>query len=686
MKDTIKKYITDSKELKVAEELIDKFVSSAGVRNNAVAYKVKSIEAENFGIVGNVKVSLSDMVAIAGNRGSGKSLFMETFPWVVTGKCRTIADVAGDISKPVRVSYKLEIKDKVYTLQRIRKKSTNTVELICDNNAIAKGNDGVMMELGKLLKFDLRLLLDTYYYSPRLSFQFAREQSAPVEEHIIKLTNLNTWLELQQFVKDTKKEEKEKLDNIDGIIGYISAQSETKEEVQQKINNLNAEKDETQKEIDKIKEPNATEIKNKIDAIKDKINKVVELESKLEINGSVDGKREKILNIEESIVKLKARIEEIGDVKTLLAKSNSVLGDIKYKGESARNEMDSRKDMIKTLECPVLKKKCDELVAYKDKIEPEIEKFEKQRIDLLKDYNKEKENNDKITALSEEKVKIESELEALNNSKKEIEEELKSYDSIDAEKISKQLEEFPKREKLMKELADSEKKYEGVVDLIQNAKDEKEKLRANIIEADADIKRYNEQLEEFDKYQKYLKDKNKYETRQAIFDSLIDLFGKKQLPKIEASKKIKELNKNMNLVLDKLSNKTLEVDINENFEMNIKSSDSDKFIKAQLICDAYEHLVNLSFSIACCLLISKKIIKKTKKPEINVITNEIPVMFIDEVFLANPREERQNIINGIEGLYLDHKIGQVIFCSNRMEKKLINDDMQYIEFKGGGLK
>ena len=82
---------------------------------------------------------------------------------------------------------------------------------------------------------DIELLTSTLYYSPRLSFLFSRKLPHEREALLIKLANLDIWLDLEKFAKDKKKEEKTKLDEIEGVLGHLADVEYTEADLKKQI-------------------------------------------------------------------------------------------------------------------------------------------------------------------------------------------------------------------------------------------------------------------------------------------------------------------------------------------------------------------------------------------------------------------------------------------------------------------
>jgi cell division septum initiation protein DivIVA len=242
---------------------------------------------------------------------------------------------------------------------------------------------------------------------------------------------------------------------------------------------------------------------------------------------------------------------------------------------------------------------------------------------------------------------IKSEIETINSDIDKINTSIRGFN---ISKIQKDLEKhLPTLNDEMEKLT---KKIEGVNKEIETKTNEKDALVGSRTDQLAEIKDYEQKLESMNKMEEFIKEKKKLDARQLLFDELITMFGKKEIPKKESKKILKNLNMYLNLVINKLSNKSISLKINDAFEMAVNLKDNPKSLTAKTVSEGEEHLINLSFVLALGLLTHD---------------GKLSYFFADDVVAFQPDKNAQEIIMGLTDFQKKGIIKQVYLCTNRFQ-------------------
>jgi len=673
MIETIKKHITEKNDLKLAEEIIKKFEKETV--KSRLNFKLNEIEISNFGILEDFNFKFDkDIVFFEGNRNSGKSWAMESWLYLLTGKSRTTTKAIGDYGDKITG----ELKFNNNLLIEYKRGKTASVKLKKDGLLLSSNIRDLNEIIGGHIGVNPELLENSVYYSPRFSLQFSRKMPYEIEEFLIKVFRLDIWLELEKYAKELRKQEKSKLDEIIGVIGYINDIDYTPEELNKNIKDIEKKLTDIDKQINNITMPDITQMNKEFNLIRQQLNRKKEIKETIaeyqQKEKILKEKKQEFEKLKKESEKLNQEVQDVENLKQNIDTLELQLNDIKAKGIRLKEQIEEKKEMTNNSKCPVLNIDCDELIKYNSQIEKQIVDLTTEKNKLADEYKK---INDKITGLKNKLDDLISKQYELNEMVKnvgsfsllitEIESELKQ---VNIEKLKKELEKFPKT--LESDLEKLNSEIQNVNNIIKDNQEEKDNLFDDKTELLSDLKDYKEKLENFNKMEQFIKEKNKLEKRQKSFNNIIAKFGKKEIPKLESKNLLNRLNKNINLVLEKISNEYLSIKIDENFEMSIKRKDKEKLLSPQTVSLGEEHLINLSFIAGIGLFLFK---------------NKLPYFFVDDVAAFQTDKTAKEIINGLIELQKSGNIERLYLCSNRLKDLRINQMAeQILEFNDGKYK
>jgi DNA repair exonuclease SbcCD ATPase subunit len=383
MIETIKKYITDKAQIKLAEEIILQFEKEKK-KAKAPNLKLNKLEVSNFGNLKKFSMDFNKNVTFfEGPRNSGKSWAMESWLYLFSGGSRDVKGVIGQFDN--KMSGKLYFNDLVSSWSRSESAGKLNIKqgeyTVCSN--IRDVKDIMMGHTG----LNTQLLTSMMYYSPRMSFQFSRKMPFEIEELLIKIAKLDIWLDLEAFTKKIKKTEGDKLSEIQGAIGYISEISYTKEELQGLVKKAKQEIKDIDQQISELKIPDVTKLNKEFVDIKSKVDvRQVLLNSIEECNQYKSDLKSKTQELEDK----KKESESLGfdpksikNIENEIEKLNDKFNDIKTKGMAIKQEIEQKKDMTKNSQCPILQFDCDKLNKNNVLIEGQIVELTTKRNDCL---------------------------------------------------------------------------------------------------------------------------------------------------------------------------------------------------------------------------------------------------------------------------------------------------------------
>ena len=117
MLDTIKKYVKSKDLLATAKSLLETFKPTQE-GTSLKPFSLDSIKISNFGKIREFQESFGKSTIVTGPRGIGKSWYMESGLWALTGKCRTTGDVTGVNGDEAVVPLNFSISGEQYTIIR----------------------------------------------------------------------------------------------------------------------------------------------------------------------------------------------------------------------------------------------------------------------------------------------------------------------------------------------------------------------------------------------------------------------------------------------------------------------------------------------------------------------------------------------------------------------------------------
>ncbi|MDD5589209.1 MAG: AAA family ATPase [Candidatus Nanoarchaeia archaeon] len=678
MLDTIKKYIEEKDLLNLAEEIIEKF-DTKKEKEKKLNLKLQKINIQNFGCLEKFELEFDkDINFIEGEIGSGKSTALESLPYLLNAGSRDLKGFIGEYDDKVTGSL-LFNNDVEMKLTR-----TNESVKIC----LAQGKDKDDIITKKILELDGKLeeiigispdlLLSTIYYSPRLSFQFSRKLPFEIKELLIRVAKLDIWLNLEKYTKELKKEEKTKIDEINGVIGYASNIDQSEDELNKLIKNTQKDIDDIDEEIKGLKTYDITKLNKDYNVIKNKIDSREEVEKKIkehsDLKKEIKDIENKIVDIMESIKKIGYSTEKVDKLNKEIDVLKNELIEVKNTGLNIKDEITKKEKLLKVSACPILQIDCDKLKENSTVVEKDLVEMNTERNVLLKKYNdidaKIKKQEEELLSLKKDGNKVDE----FNTKRKYLEDDLKdknkNFSAIKIDNLNSELKKYSKS--LYDELDTLDLQIKDINKDINTQQKERDGLNDKKLVLLTDIKDYEQKLKDIKNMDKFVKEKNKLEKRQTNYDVLITKFGKNEIPKFEASKILKQLNKNINLVIDVLSKSQITLNINDDFEMSVKLKGKEKEWTPKTVSDAEDHIINLSFVVALGLLVFK---------------NKLPYFFADDVLAYQSEKTGEDIIRGLIKLHKEEYIEQIYIASNRLKDYELNNLAdKVIEFECGKYK
>ena len=444
MLEFIKQYTDDNKLIKLAEEILSEFRSEKNTSKKPIL-NLEKLSIHNFGNLKQFEMKFDkDIVFFEGDRNSGKSWAMESPLYLLTGSSRDKKGVVGDCDKTMYGELLLN-KD----LKIMCNRSEKSAKL-----EIRKGDFIVstsIMDLDKIMKnytnLDMELMTSCLYYSPRLSFQFSRALPYQIEELLIKVANLDIWLDLESFVKQFKKKEEEKLFELQGTIGYISDQDLDKDDLKKEIEENKKQINEIDQKLLQIKIPDISEYTKKYQKIQNQIEQKNDTQEKIDkfdnsdtelkyIKGKLDKNQKKMKECE-------IDEKEIENIEKEINEQTEKLYDIKNRGQNLKEQIDNNKKIMDKSICPILNKECQDLKENNGTVKKETDVLEAERQDLLKEYEKTQKGislyqfrKSEIIQKKENYIRYKDMMQTYQGSINDIEKLLKS---IDIEKSKKDL-------------------------------------------------------------------------------------------------------------------------------------------------------------------------------------------------------------------------------------------------------
>jgi DNA repair exonuclease SbcCD ATPase subunit len=643
----IKKHITDEDELKVAMEVFDnmQFTAQPNVMND---FKIKMISLLNFGKHKAQTLTLTPKTTmISGERGKGKTWIMEAFLWAVSGKIRAQnKDVIREGAESASVAVQIENGESTYEIIRTMEGDTNTLvinentTMIC--NKIKAGEEFIRAIFG----FDLDLIPSLIFFSLKHSFLYTKMLPSEVEKHIIRISNLDAFLELEKRCKEIKNQEKIKIDTIKEMMGTVS-EMESEETLKKNIKE--------KKGIIKTLEEELSDAKKdgtgKISTIEKRRN---EIRTILENYNSKTNILKKFSTLKELYNSLAAAIKEQEQLEPERLKAKEIddkrleLGKIHQEGTEIANQLKKMKENKKGGKCPLLDVQCGELEKSETAITDQITNLEllsnvlRQKYSMLKkeiDASGYEEINKKISAVA-------ARIELIKSQEKALELDLKGHnvEIIKEELKSIQSEDLAKEENTLSEQ-------------IQAYSAEQKKVEANVFEIQkriaghtADIKIIENNIKRIKDSAEIIEQKDNLEIRQGIFDSLIKQFGKKGIPKTESESNVERFNAKFAEVLESISGKEMTPKFNPDFTLDVEIKGMEGMRNSGITSYGQEHLINVAFMVASAFLLGE----------------EIPAVFLDDILEGQSDAQTEKILTNVTKI---KGIKKFVLASSRIPKE-----------------
>lgn len=660
MIDIIKKYTKDVNQIKLADEILKEFGQDKDI-NKKPRLNSDKLRITNFGNLELFELKLNKNINFfTGDTGSGKSWGIEAWLYLLSGSSRSMKGVIGEYDSKM---YGELLLNQDLVIKWNRSEKTGKLEIRKGEFIVSTSIQDLPRIIKNYTNVDIELLTSTLYYSPRLSFLFSRKLPHEREALLIKLANLDIWLDLEKFAKDKKKEEKTKLDEIEGVLGYLADVEYTEADLKKQIGKDKKEIEQLDKEIKELKIPDVTKLNTEYTEIREKLEAKSDIAEQISIHTEKNKQVEKNQKeINQLNIKLKAlnfsekKIKELEDVITT---KKEELNDMKNKGVQVKTDIEQKKEMTKSATCPILSKECDDLKSNNVEIEKQIVALTDERNKLAEQYKilqKELQELEiklqTIKSKQTEHTTIKTNIEYKEQALKSISQALKN---INIAKLEKDLAKFPGT--LKTDLEKLNTKIENINNDIEDKTTQKDEFVDDKTELLASTKDCEQKLKDIVKMEQFLTKKKKLTKRQDTFDDIIKLFGKKDIPKHESKKILSGLNKNINMILDKLTVGRMQQNIDDNFEMSVMMRDKKKLFTPNTISEGEEFVLNLSFLLASGLLYYR---------------NELPLFFCDDCVAFQSDVRAKEIINGLIALQKAGLIKQLYLSSNRLENLKMN--------------
>ncbi len=659
MNETIKKYIIDEEQLSLAKELIDNFDQSAK-SNKKINLKLNKLSIYNFGPLKNFDFTFDKNKNIfCGDRGSGKSLALESWIYLLTGESRSVKDVIGEYDKSI--TGELNFNDNLF-LKWKRSEKAGEVRLYktnknSENEIITEKINDLANYVEKIIGMDPKLITSTIHFSPKLSFLFSKKMPFEVEELIIKISKLDIWLKLEEFAKEAKKEEEQKLEQIKGAIGYISEFKYTEEETKKIIAKFESEINDIDKQIKKIEMPNVNVLNKRYQELikhQEKRNEILFQIAKFEeIKKNI---KSELINISEMKTDIEKKDFDENTLKAITDQLKDITEKqcaIKTDGITIARIIEEKNNIISSSICPILKKECDDLKKEEIKIKEEIVTLALEKDKLSEEYKKNqkeiKKFEDMIDYQNDVKKEIISLTEKINKAEITIKELEISLKKINIEKVKSESKQYLDKQEELNQVLKETNEINKDIKLKQKEKDELFDKKTDLL---SDVKDYTNKLDEYKNMKKFIKEKKSLEERQNNYEILIKKFGKKEIPKMESQKVLKKINGYLSSTIKSLSDNKIDLSLKQDFSMNVKLKDKTKMLSPKVVSDGEEFVINLAFVMALGF---------------TLFNGNLPYLFVDDIFAYQSQETSLEILESLTKMQETKLIDQLYLCSNRFE-------------------
>jgi len=647
IKKLIQKHITDESELAVANEIVDnmQFTSETNTIND---FKVKSITLKNFGKHKMLALDIAKNTLISGERGKGKSWILDAFLWAVTGKVRAgNTDVIHEGEKEASVSVMIVKEDHEYEIIRTMNAKGNTLVVNENINKTMtmltdKIRDGEQI-IRVIFGFDIDLISDLLFFSMEHSKLYTKMLPSVVEKHIIRISSLDAFLELEKRCKDVQKQEKIKIDTYGEMTGTLPTLGE--DQIKEKIKEHKQEIKQFQKDIEVAKDgaediSALTTRQAEIDATMTSANQMIEKIAKYASFNSMQDKIKVVLNELANLEPEQAKAKAIDDKR-------QKLGQIQQKGTELTNKIKNMKSDSKGSTCPVLKKTCADLENAEKEVKAQIVKMEAEAVELRKQYSELRDeiDNSGYEEITKKISEANANLIALRQQEKII------LDSI-GDKTLAMLEEALAQinvEALTAERAEISTKISEASENQIKVNSEVFELQRKVATAEANIKTLTGMIDQIKSAGELMDKRSKLQSRQIIFDNLIKQFGKKGIPKTESEANLERFNTSFTTILKKLSGGEIIPKFNPDFTLSVELDGLTGLKNSGVASYGQKCLINMSFMLASAFLLCEK----------------VPIVFVDDMMEGQPDEQVEPILASMMKL---KGIGSFVLASSRIPK------------------
>ena len=685
---------------------------------------LKTITLKNFRKFKNTSIELPDGVTgVIGLNGVGKSTIFEAIAWVLYGPvaARTSSDqikrTNAEHPDPCRVELEFIFEDNAYRIFReiVGKNNTASATVTINKKVAATGAEVVSRYMQKKIGMDFKSFYTSIFAKQKELNALSNMNASERRPLILRMLGIDSLDEIIKEIKSDKKNNTQLIKKLESNLTDSFGKNKTelkKLEIKEKNKQKNIlEKDLTQikqkikifknyiknsqnlykknkKEYEQInKEKERLQEQKTLFENKKKLSEEIKIfEEKIKTRTNEKQKEEnrfkKFKGIEEN---LKESDKKIKQIMLKMEKITSILAEKKALIKRAKHEIAEiklKKKKIKTLgpnaKCPT----CDRILADQHdhlikNFENDIQLKEKEISIYEKEINMENRNKQMFSrqeeALQKKKSFIQKQLRekdridiTLNNISKELKQEIKelSDKKKSFEKIGVVKFDAVKFKKVKQEVQDFYKKYQDVLDKLNNEKDELkekeilfEKTQGELKLKNQEIKNINEKIKELEKAKNMIKEQQKITSYQSMLSDIMADFRTHLISRIRPV-----LSSYSSDFFERLTDgKYFEMELDENYEILIY--DEGVSYKINRFSGGEEDLANLCIRLAISELITER------------AGGVFNFIILDEIFGSQDSIRRQNIMKALNGL--SSKFRQIFLITHIDDVK---NDMENIIF------
>ena len=648
---------------------------------------LEKLVLHNFRCFKDVEIDLSK-ISIAGiigtfrnnetkSNGSGKTSLLTAIPYILFGKYKTLSEVqlVSNNETEMEATLILSANKKRVKITRIKKKSTNSLELSIGGKNVSGKKSETQDLINNLIGMDYNLFIATVFFLEKESDNFCVATPAIRKEYLRELLQLRLWDEGLRITKARHVSYQNEVDALQTVVDIT----------EERIEGMNIDK--IQRLVEKAEaavpglDEQISEVDEKIAALRVLKNNQSDLkETKEELEEEISDASGTIINCSSSIDDIKEDIEGLKklstekldkDLKKHQDSLNQIIenrGGAAYAGTQLAKDLKEMKEM-KEANCS----RCGQSISaeYKSKT---IKRIEKELEEARAAYRK-----------------IDG---SFSTTQKIIRETKKAIDVIN--KNNKKLSEAKQEiDRLNKSIAENEEKVEGLKEKLQKVNSKLKSAKKfdgkKLSDLESQKFSYGEKLSELNesigKYKQqiksYLSDKKKLQEKElqlkkksAIanqYKILVSVFGKNGVSSRVIADSLKEIKEHANEILNDIDNgekkilfetlKESKKELKDSLDIFIEDKEGHKR-KYETYSGGESTLINFSIRLALSYMLSKR----------NNVWHGVIVL--DEVMGTLDESNREKIIKVINYL---RKYFKQIFIISHTDIKDAFDSIIWIE-------